>query len=154
MAAPPACSIVSQIHNAPGWRLGCHLPCSTQTPTRVNNSLGWNGTSFVPYQPLIAYQLTSTGSCTSASSGGPSGTGSSISDGTCTWKYLSKTDYVTITGWNLDNAAWSNQAYNYAVRVLSDTPLRAYFLLGMSGCTSTVAPTGTSSSFTTADGCN
>ncbi len=44
-----------------------------------------------------AYQVTTAG--TSASSGGPSGTGSSISDGTVVWKWLSAVDYTTIDSW-------------------------------------------------------
>jgi hypothetical protein len=44
-----------------------------------------------------AYQCTKTG--TSASSGGPAGTGASIVDGTATWKYLAHVDYITLSSW-------------------------------------------------------
>lgn len=44
-----------------------------------------------------AYQVITAG--TSAGSGGPSGTGSSISDGTAVWKWLSAVDYTTIDSW-------------------------------------------------------
>src|SRR6185437_5582415 len=44
-----------------------------------------------------AYQCTKSG--TSASSGGPSGTGSSITDGAATWKFLASVDYVTVASW-------------------------------------------------------
>ena len=64
--------------------------------------------AIIPVRPLDAYQLISTGTCTSASSGGPSGTGASIKDGTCTWKYLSNVDYISITGWAFDNRPWKS----------------------------------------------
>jgi hypothetical protein len=44
-----------------------------------------------------AYQCTKSG--TSASSGGPSGTGASITDGTATWKFLASVDYITVASW-------------------------------------------------------
>lgn len=44
-----------------------------------------------------AYQCTKSG--TSASSGGPTGTGSAITDGTVIWKYLAHVDYVTLASW-------------------------------------------------------
>lgn len=44
-----------------------------------------------------AYQCTKAG--TSASSGGPTGTGSSITDGSATWTYLGHVDYVTVGSW-------------------------------------------------------
>ena len=44
-----------------------------------------------------AYQCIIAG--TSASSGGPAGTGSSITDGGATWKYLAHVDYVTLSSW-------------------------------------------------------
>jgi len=44
-----------------------------------------------------AYQCIAAG--TSASSGGPSGTGSSITDGGAKWKFLASVDYVTIASW-------------------------------------------------------
>lgn len=33
---------------------------------------------------------------TAAAAGGPSGTGSSIADGSCTWRYLAAVDYTTL----------------------------------------------------------
>lgn len=44
-----------------------------------------------------AYQVTVAG--TSASSGGPTGTSSSITDGSVTWKWLSAVDYVSVQSW-------------------------------------------------------
>ena len=44
-----------------------------------------------------AFQLVTAG--TSASSGGPIGTGASIADGTCVWKWLCYIDYTTFSGW-------------------------------------------------------
>jgi hypothetical protein len=44
----------------------------------------------------VAYQLITTGT---SSTSGPTGTGSSITDGTCIWKWLSAIDYSTIPSW-------------------------------------------------------
>jgi hypothetical protein len=156
----PAQTIISQIHNAPGWQHS-HTYASRIGPyTRVVNGPGWDEASgiYKPGQSLDAYQLTSDGSCTSARSGGPTGTGSNIADGTCTWKYLSPVDYISITGWTFDNKPWKGgTAYLYGDYVVTASPLRAYELINPAGCTSTVAPTGTASgsgtAFTTSDGC-
>lgn len=45
-----------------------------------------------------AYQATTAGT-SALSGGGPSGTGSSISDGSVVWKWLSAVDYTTLTAW-------------------------------------------------------
>jgi hypothetical protein len=34
-------------------------------------------------------------------------TGSSITDGSRTWKYLSTVDYISFTGWSHDGTPWS-----------------------------------------------
>lgn len=148
VGVPP--SVTSQIHNASGW-LPSHDYAPATPPTRVNNGAGWDSSAqtFLSYSPLAAYQLTS-GPCTSAAVGGPSGTGSSITDGTCTWKYLSKTDYVTITGWMNDNAKWVPGSYNYNDIRVSGTPLSAYKQTKI-GCSSTIPPTDSGGG--TADGC-
>ena len=117
---PGGSAIASNIHNAPGW-----LPATTYKPatgpmTRVVNGPGWSPSdgSYHPGQPLNAYQLTSAGSCVSGTLGGPTGTGSAIQDGTCTWKYLSLVDYISLTGWGFDAPAWqSGVAYTYCSRV-------------------------------------
>lgn len=141
-------TINANIHNAPGW-IASHT--YSTTGTRVLNGAGWTPGSpghFNPGFALNAYQLTS-GSCTSASSGGPSGTGGSISDGSCTWAYKSGVDYITFTGWQLDAPLWvSGKTYTYyEVMTLNDGGvLRSYQLDGSSQnafCTSTAAPTGT-----------
>jgi hypothetical protein len=156
---PPGPIVVSQIHNAPGWQPSHTYTFATGLYTRVVSGPGWNpmNGSYNSGQTLDAYQLISTGTCTSASRGGPSGTGSSIKDGTCTWKYLSNVDYISITGWAFDNQPWkSGTLYHYFDYVVSDSPLRAYALVDDS-CTSTVAPTGTGSAtkskIVTSDGC-
>jgi hypothetical protein len=97
---PPGALIVSQIHNAPGWRLSHTYTYAAGSYTRVVSGPGWNPAngSYSPGQALDAYQLTSTGTCTCASGGGPRGTEASIKDGTCTWKYLSHIDYISISG--------------------------------------------------------
>src|SRR5437868_5896204 len=95
-------SIQSQVHNAPGW-----LPGSPYTTgARVNSGPGWNSTTqkWVPYQALRAYQVTR-GNCTSGNTqpgNSANPLGSSIPDGSCTWRWLSDTDYVTLTGWGED----------------------------------------------------
>ena len=158
---PPGPITISQIHNAPGWQPSHTYTYATGPATRIVSGAGWNPTSgkFEPGQTLGAYQLTSTGNCTSASSGGPGGNGSSIQDGTCTWKYLSNVDYISITGWAFDNRPWKGGTlYHLIDYVVSDSPLRAYVLTGDS-CTSTVArwapaakPRGRSSRATAANG--
>ena len=156
---PPGPITISQIHNAPGWQPSHTYTYATGPATRIVSGAGWNPTSgkFEPGQTLGAYQLTSTGNCTSASSGGPGGNGSSIQDGTCTWKYLSNVDYISITGWAFDNRPWKGGTlYHLIDYVVSNSPLRAYVLTGDS-CTSTVAPMGTGSQtkgqIVTSDGC-
>jgi hypothetical protein len=156
---PPGPIIISQVHNAPGWQPSHTYTYATGPATRVVSGAGWNPANgrFEPGQTLDAYQLMSTGSCTSASSGGPGGTGSSIKDGTCTWKYLSNVDYISISGWAFDNRPWKGGTlYHLLDYVVSDSPLRAYTLTGDS-CTSTVAPTGNGSQtkgmIVTSDGC-
>jgi hypothetical protein len=158
--SPPAPTFISQIHNAPGWRHSTSYTSRTGPFTRVVNGPGWDepSDSYKPGQPLNAYQLTSAGSCTSAGSGGPAGTGSNITDGTCTWKYLSPVDYISITGWTFDNRPYkSGTAYLYGDYVVTGSPLRAYEQFNPAGCTSAVAPTGTASGsgtvFATSDGC-
>lgn len=135
--------VKANVHNAPGW-LPNH---SYNQGQRVNNGPGWNGSAFVPYEMLRAYQVTS-GTCTSAGSGGPTGTGTSISDNTCTWKYLSDTDYVTITGYGHDAPPWVAGPYGWRAVVAAGTPLTAYEQTNPS-CTSTINPSVGSS----ADGC-
>ena len=150
----------------PGWQRDHTYNYAAGPSTRVVNGPGWNETkrSYNPGEPLKAYQLTSPGTCTSATSGGPSGVGTAIADGTCTWKYLSAVDYISITGWANDNKPWTAGRHLYFDIVTSDSPLRAYGLSDDS-CSSTVAPTGKgvrqsngpyNSSFmvTTSDGCH
>ena len=158
--AAKAQTTMSQIHNAPGWQHTHTYTSRTGPYTRVVNGPGWDEATdtYRPGQSLDAYQLTSDGSCTSARSGGPTGTGANIADGTCTWKHLSAVDYISITGWAFDNKPWkSGTAYLYGDYVVNASPLRAYELVNPTGCTSTVAPTGTASgsglAFTTSDGC-
>lgn len=142
--------------------------------TRVNNGAGWNAGSSTwnPGSALSAYELTS-GTCTSASSGGPSGTGASISDGTCTWKYLSNTDYISMTAWARDAPAWvSGTTFTYGGYTTTNIGgnFRSYALESPDHnggnqnamCTSTVAPSGTGTIgnsyafgwLDTADGCS
>lgn len=181
----PGAIIVSQVHNAPGWQPSHTYHYATGPYTRVVNGPGWTpaksgdrgflhgivstftseqGEStglYHPGQTLDAYQLTSTGTCTSAPSGGPTGTGAAIKDGTCTWKYLSRVDYISITGWAFDNKRWkSDTLYHYRDYVTAGSPLRAYALTDNS-CMSRVAPSGTGGHFdgfghkiTTNDGCH
>lgn len=156
LRSPPGATIVSQIHNAPGWQHSHAYSYAAGPYTRVVSGPGWdeaNGT-YMPGRALAAYQLTSTGSCTSAAGGGPAGTGAAIADGTCTWKYLSGVDYISITGWAFDNQPWkTGTLYHYLDFATADSPLRAYALQN-DGCTSTVAPTGTGNKIDTGDGCH
>lgn len=152
-APTSSATVVSQIHNAPGW-LATHAYVPAAGPkTRVVNGAAWNGTAFTSGAALNAYELTS-GSCTSASSGGPSGVGAVISDGTCTWKYLSTVDYVTFTGWTYDGPSWvTGTTYHNRAYATTGSPLRSYMVKTTNGCTSTVAPTGTGDTIVTGDGC-
>ena len=152
-------TIVSQVHNAPGW-LPDHVYGGTDDPaynaghTRVNGGPGWNSAmqQWIPGRPLAAYQLTSAGTCTSGATA-PTGTANAIQDGTCTWKYLSPTDYVSLTGWAFDNRRWkSGTDYKYGDYVTNGSPLRAYEQMALAGCTTTVAPTGTAT-VTASNGC-
>ena len=86
-------TIVSQIHNAPGWQPSHNYSYATGPYTRVVNGSGWSpgteswrsaGTgTYHPGQTLEAYQLISPGSCMSSSTDGPQGAGSAIQDGSC-----------------------------------------------------------------------
>ena len=157
---PPGDMIVSQIHNALGWQPSHAYTYETGPYTRVVNGSGWSpeSHSYHPGQTLEAFQLISRGVCTSGSRGGPHGTGSAIEDGTCTWKYLSEVDYISITGWAFDNRPWkSGTLYSYREYVTSDSTLRTYALQDNS-CRSTAAPTGIGSGansvVVTSDGCH
>jgi hypothetical protein len=158
-ADPPQSVIVSQIHNAPGWRHSHTYRYAAGPFTRVVNGPGWDETAgrFNPRQGLYAYQLISTGNCTSAPSGGPVGTGAVIQDGTCVWKYLSGVDYISLTGWAFDNAPWQPKTYFFGDNIVSGSPLRSYRLANPAGCASAVAPGGTGggmgASITLSDGC-
>jgi hypothetical protein len=145
-----------QVHNAPGWKSSNSYTYVAQPPVRVNNGAGWtpgSPGSYTPGAALKNYQLIAptSGSCTSAGSGGPSGTGSSITDGGCTWKYTSGVDYVTLTGALKDGPPWvSGTTYTYGQYVTTNVGgnFRSYSLDGTGGnpinawCTSTDAPTG------------
>lgn len=149
---PPPPPIVggAQIHNASGW-LPNHIYAAATGPfTRVNSGLGWNPATgtWNPGQVLGAYQLTS-GSCTSGTTM-PTGVAASIQDGSCTWKYLSPTDYISITGWASDNQPWVAATYGYHDVVVSDTPLRAYMQISAT-CPSTIRPIGIGTTYS-ADG--
>ncbi|MGH7058244.1 MAG: hypothetical protein ACREFZ_10265, partial [Acetobacteraceae bacterium] len=93
-------TIVSQVHNASGWQPSRRYRPASGPAARIVNGPGWNPSEarYHPGLPLDAYQLVSTGPCLSAPGGGPQGRGASIRDGTCTWKYLSAVDYISITG--------------------------------------------------------
>jgi hypothetical protein len=167
--------VVFNVHNAPGWIHSHSYTVASGPHTRVVNGAGWTESTGVwnPGSALNAYELRSdsTSPCTTAGSVGPSGTGSSISDGTCTWKYLSAVDYVTFTGFYLDGPPWSAKTYVYGEQITTNVSnnLRAYALESAGGvsanalafCTSTVAPSGVGGGsvgwaqglITTADGC-
>jgi hypothetical protein len=160
----PGPTMISQIHNAPGWQRNHTYIYATGPYTRVVNGPGWNEAehSYQPGQPLSAYQLTSSEKCTSGASGGPSGTGTAVEDGTCTWKYLSTVDYISITGWALDSPRWKKgTTYHFYDYVTSGSPRRTYALTD-DDCTSSVAPIenpggraiGPSVTFATSDGCH
>jgi hypothetical protein len=75
-------TITSQIHyNLSAWATS---HAYTTIGTRISNSGN-------------AYQLVTAG--TSAASGGPTTTGSSITDGSCVWKYLSSIDFTSLLAW-------------------------------------------------------
>ncbi len=159
---PGPAPVYAQIHNAPGWSPNTTYAYSSGPPTapftRVLNGPGWtaSGGTYNPGQPLNAYELTSTGTCTSAATQDPSwGTSLSIHDGTCTWKYISGVDYTSITGWSLDNGnAWaSGRTYAFFDIVQTGSPLAAY-AQKEAACVSTIRPTNTSGTVSTADGCS
>ena len=152
----------TRVVNGPGWTPGNSSDHGVLHGIRSIISSGrGQGAPEGHYHPgrmLDAYQLTSTGTCTSASRDGPRGTGAAIKDGTCTWKYLSRVDYISLTGWAFDNRRWKKgTTYHYFDYVTSGAPLRAYALANDS-CSSTVAPTGTGSDaksiVVTSDGCH
>lgn len=163
---PPGPVIYSQVHNAPGW-LPHHSYRYEQRPyTRAINGSGWDPATgkYNPGQQLYAYQLVTTGYCTSGGTG-PQGEGQAISDGTCTWKYLSRVDYISITGWMYDAPLWrSGVQYKYFTAVTSGSPLTTYEQVNTHGCISTVEPDGQPTTatysgvpgyreFMTSDGC-
>lgn len=164
----------SNIHNTCGWEPSTTYTYHAGPPnghfTRVNNGLGWtpsgtctdptNGGMYTPGSALNSYQLLDPGSahtCVSAASGGPSGTGSSIPDGGCTWKYLSGVDNISLTGWALDNGVIWSTGTTYGVYNVVQVPVvnLPVYQLVTAGCVSTVQPTGTDliNPFTTADNC-
>lgn len=162
----------AQIHNACGWEPSTTYTYTAGPPTghflRVVNGVGWTptggpcslpstGGTWNPGSALNAYELLAPGdghTCVSAPSGGPSGTASDIADGTCHWKYLSVVDYLSFTGWTLDNGViWTTSTnyglYDFVQVATTDLPV---YQLTTAGCISTVQPTGTGT-VTTADGC-
>lgn len=159
-------TVTSNVHNAPGW-LHSHsytVPSAGFPPLRANNGAGWNegAGTYNPGSALNSYQLVGSAgaNCTSAASGGPSGTGTNISDGTCTWNYVSGVDYITLTGWLYDNvpcATLFGSPVLFNDFCVSDTPLRAYRNLDhttSSGETCSITPTGTGGTITPGDGCS
>jgi hypothetical protein len=172
ISSTAAAPVVSNVHNAPGWIHSHSYSVASGPHTRVVNGAGWTESTGVwnPGSALNAYELRSdsTSPCTTAGSGGPSGTSSSITDGNCTWKYLSSVDYLSITAWNFDGPAWvSGTTYSFGDYVTTNVGnhLRSYSLWGSNYnafCTSTVAPSGVGSSggdwglglLTTGDGCD
>lgn len=169
-AASAQSTVTANIHNACGWEPSTTYTYTAGPPSghflRVNNGAGWT-----PSDPGVAcgtgtwnagsalnnYQLIAptTGTCQSAASGGPSGTGSSITDNTCTWKYVSSTDYISITGWAFDSGKVWTSGTNYGtldvVHTL-DTNLPV-FQQFTAGCRSTVKPTTSNINTTLSDGC-
>lgn len=91
-------TVVSNIHQCPAW---ITLNSYTLVGTRVTNDTG----------PLKAYQLVTAGV---SGATGPTGTGSSIADGTCVWKYLSSADYSSISAW------WAAQAATLTTPIEAD----------------------------------
>ncbi len=165
--------IHSQIHNAAPWGHSTSYTQPTSGHLRVNNGPGWTETTqtYNYGQPLNSYELISSGSCTTAASGGPSGTGANITDGTCHWKYVGPVDYVTLTGWLFDNAPWTARTYTPGDFVRVGTKIYEFYPdntacpgcgLGAgalpASCASTIAPSGTTNSgtdrnFAAGDGC-
>jgi len=157
--------INAQIHNAPGWRSSHGYTYSPGPPTapftRVVAGAGWtptgrSGGTWRSGQPLHAYQLTSAGTCISASTGtGPSGTGPEIKDGSCTWRYVSPVDYISFTGWALDSGFVWASGTDYGVRQVVNTGTNSdVYQEQAAGCHSTVEPNNrTGTAFSTPDGC-
>lgn len=166
-------SFKAQIHNACGWEPSTTYTYTAGPPTghflRVLNGAGWTPTGgpcsrpatggiWSPGSALNAYELLDPGgahTCVSASSGGPSGTDSNITDGSCHWKYLSDVDYITFTGWTLDNGVIWTASTNYGLYDVVEVPTTdlPVYQLTTGGCTSTIQPTGTGAGVSTADGC-
>jgi hypothetical protein len=74
-------TLTVNLHNCAGWAASTAYIVGDR---RSNSS-----------SPVKAYQCITAG--TSAGSGGPTGTGASITDGGAIWKYLSAVDYTTLT---------------------------------------------------------
>ena len=158
-------TINAQIHNAPGWEPNHSYTYSPGPPTapftRVLAGPGWtpvghSSGTWTSGQALNAYQLTSAGNCTSAPRGtGPSGTGTAITDGTCTWKYVSPVDYISFTGWALDSGFVWASGTDYGARDVVNTGTNSdVYQQQAGGCHSIVQPNNTSGNeFATADGC-
>ena len=148
-----AATVISQVHNAPGWQPSHSYTFGDAPFTRVNNGPGWSPTTgYSAGKTVDAYQLISPGTCVSGASGGPVGAGDAIADGTCTWRYVSRVDYVSLTGWAFDNAPWVAGSYGGAGYVRVGTKI---YSLASPSCNSTVAPTSTGSPaiVVTSDGC-
>lgn len=76
------------------------------------------------------YQVVSSGTCTSAGSGGPSGTSSSITDNTCTWRFV--------------GAVWQGAtAYSLSARVVNGGALYIVATAGTSAGSGGPSGTGT-----------
>jgi hypothetical protein len=165
--APPP-TMVSNIHNAAAWRHSHSytVPNAGFPPLRTNNGPGWNEPAdrYVPGSHLNSYQLvgpsTPGATCVSAVSGGPSGTGAAITDGTCIWKYVSGVDYISITGWAFDAPSCASLfaagVVYYHDHCVSGSPLRAYWntdLTTPAGETCKTPPTGTGTAIAPGDGC-
>ena len=84
-------TITANIDNAPAWQ-------ASHTYATPGNEVSNTGGSGVA--GTRGYKNISIGSCVSAGSGGPTGTGASIADGTCTWKYQTDIDYTSIIQYN------------------------------------------------------
>jgi len=83
--------------------------------TAISKNPDWQGSTAYSLgervhndSPNRLYECVTAG--TSASSGGPTGTGTSISDGTAEWDYVVDVDYETISAWesDLDNSGVYN----------------------------------------------
>lgn len=131
-------------------------------PFRVNNGAAVGGTcgspTYTSGSALNNYQLTSPSTpgttCVSAGSGGPSGTGAGISDGTCTWNYVGPVDYVFLGDAINDAPAWvTGTVYQRQIVKNGSNTYQANLTCNSNvtcECTSTVAPTGAGSP---GDGC-